>query len=309
MAQIDPKNDPEFAAGCNVCHAPLIEQYETLPGEDNDFQRNNSFNPALQKEGITCAACHMREGQVFGPARKEERPVNVAGEKSRPSHAGFAEIPLFSKAEFCAACHQMEDGYAFNGKPLINTYNEWMESSFAKNGVVCQDCHMPDRRHLWRGIHDPDMTASALTIEASLEGGKARLAIGNTGAGHYFPTYATPLVEARAYLAGSDGRMQPGSMRKWRIGRMVSLDISYEKYDTRIPPGEWREFIYPVKAAKRGSKIVFEIMVHPDKFYAGFYAHRLDNGAKGKSAALFREALKKAKRNEYRLWRKEIPLP
>ena len=31
----------------------------------------------------------------------------------------------------------------------------------ASRQVTCQTCHMPDRRHLWRGIHDPAMVAAA----------------------------------------------------------------------------------------------------------------------------------------------------
>jgi len=58
------------------------------------------------------------------------------------------------------------DGFALNGKLLQSTYDEWKASRFARQGVQCQDCHMPDRRHRWRGIHDADMVRSGLTITA-----------------------------------------------------------------------------------------------------------------------------------------------
>ena len=62
-----------------------------------------------------------------------------------------------SQVRILQSCHQFTpDGFALNGKLLETTYNEWKASRFAREGVQCQDCHMPDRRHRWRGIHDPD---------------------------------------------------------------------------------------------------------------------------------------------------------
>ncbi|MES9944225.1 MAG: hypothetical protein ABW080_04625 [Candidatus Thiodiazotropha sp.] len=31
-------------------------------------------------------------------------------------------------------------------------------------GQTCQSCHMPDRAHLFHGIHDPDMVRLGLAI-------------------------------------------------------------------------------------------------------------------------------------------------
>src|SRR5207249_4863664 len=83
-------------------------------------------------------------------------------------HNGVTRTPAFLRSEFCQSCHQFTpEGFALNGKLLENTYAEWKASRFAREGVQCQDCHMPDRRHLWRGIHDPEMVRSGLTIDAS----------------------------------------------------------------------------------------------------------------------------------------------
>ena len=79
----------------------------------------------------------------------------------------MTRTPACLSSEFCQSCHQFApDGLALNGKLLENTYAEWKASRFAREGVQCQDCHMPDRRHLWRGIHDPAMVRSGLTIVA-----------------------------------------------------------------------------------------------------------------------------------------------
>ena len=40
MGQLNPKDDPEFAASCYFCHAPLSEQSEVIPP-----------NPPLEKGG------------------------------------------------------------------------------------------------------------------------------------------------------------------------------------------------------------------------------------------------------------------
>jgi len=61
-------------------------------------------------------------------------------------------------------------------------------------------CHMPDRRHRWRGIHDADMVRSGLTITAKTGAARYRpgetalvtLRVTSTCVGHAFPTYVAP---------------------------------------------------------------------------------------------------------------------
>src|SRR5258705_80878 len=129
-------------------------------------------------------------------------PQSAAPRETLP-HSGVTRPPAFLKAEFCGGCHQFApDGFALNGKLLENTYNEWKASRFAREGVQCQDCHMPDRRHRWRGIHDADMVRSGLTITAKADATRyqpgevavVRLRVTSTRVGHAFPTYVTPRV-------------------------------------------------------------------------------------------------------------------
>jgi hypothetical protein len=55
---------------------------------------------------------------------------------------------------------------------------------------------MPDRRHLWRGIHDPEMVKPGVTVELSTKQTSYRpgqmlqavLRITNSGVGHHVPT-------------------------------------------------------------------------------------------------------------------------
>lgn len=59
---------------CRNCHTPLDRQQENrvLGFRDRDkwdpiLAPNPGFDPALQHEGVTCAACHLRDGKILGP--------------------------------------------------------------------------------------------------------------------------------------------------------------------------------------------------------------------------------------------------
>src|SRR5206468_3241775 len=209
---------PADALGCHTCHAPLAEQRPLL-GSEERHARNPAFDPALRAHGLVCAGCHVRAHERFGPPRRDGALASPAPRESLP-HGGVTRTPAFLAAEFCRGCHQFtSNGFALNGKLLENTYEEWKASRFAREGVQCQDCHMPDRRHLWRGIHDPEMVRSGLTITLATDRQhyrpddevRARLAVGNTGVGLHFPTYVTPRVVVRMALVDMHGQELRGS--------------------------------------------------------------------------------------------------
>ncbi len=88
---------------------------------------------------------------------------------------------------------------AWPASRLENTWAEWAASPQAREGETCQSCHMPDRRHLWRGIHDPEMVRGAVPVElvpvrATAGRADGELRIRSEGVGHAFPTYTTPRV-------------------------------------------------------------------------------------------------------------------
>ncbi len=160
-------NDPATAALCLTCHAPLAEQQPDDP----------AFDPALQRQGLVCAACHVRRHERFGPPRRDGS-VDERADRTTLPHGGVTRVRAFLRSEFCSPCHQFgPEGLALNGKPLENTYEEWKASPAARQGLQCQDCHMPDRRHLWRGIHDPDMVRSGVDIALAQD--RSRYAVGD----------------------------------------------------------------------------------------------------------------------------------
>lgn len=309
------QQDPDTALLCYSCHAPLAEQAEILR-DAGGLAANPQFDPELQRKGLTCAGCHVRNHERFGPPYKDG---SLAASRSREElpHRGATTTPAFQRAEFCQTCHQFdEDGYALNGKLLENTYNEWKEGPYAKAGIQCQDCHMPDRRHLWRGIHDPDQVKKGVTIQ--LTTGKARyrpgetveavLTIQNSRVGHYFPTYVTPRVFVRAELLDEKRKRVEESFEQAAIGREVTLDLSRELYDTRIPPQERFSFRYNRPVEGKGWKLKVEVTVHPDHFYERFFESVLHSNSFPAGRKLLQEALQMTRRSSFSIFSREIPI-
>jgi len=307
LSQVDASRWPGYALGCYRCHAPAIEQNEKLRTTDG-YAGNPAFDPGLKAAGVSCAVCHVRHGVVNGPVRAGD----AAG---RPSQAALRAHPTriepgFSSSRLCAACHQLSGGFEPGGKPLVNTYAEWEASDYAARGVTCQNCHMPGRRHLFRGIHDPGTVRAGLEIKAvSLGPAALRLTVTNTGVGHEFPTYVTPLVVMRAFLVDASGDEIEGTRREEYIGRMVSSDLSREIYDTRLSPGEARTFEYrPGAAPARAAGVAVEVRVRPDEFYRAMFKSALSSGAYV-DRGLMQKALERNRGSEYLLYREVFNNP
>jgi Cytochrome c554 and c-prime len=308
------KSEPAAARSCFTCHAPLAEQAPLIRGSEG-LVPNPDLDPPLQSQGVVCASCHVRGHQRFGPPRRDGTVASRAPRESLP-HDGLTRTTAFLRSEFCASCHQFApNGLALNGKLLENTFEEWRASPAARRGQQCQDCHMPDRRHLWRGIHDPEMVKSGVQIKlvtgrARYRPGEkltARLTITNTGVGHDFPTYVTPRVLVQAQLLDAAGEPVPGSLEERAIGREVPLDLSREIADTRIPAGGRFTLDYARQLDRPGLRLRVSVTVFPDHFYTGFFESLLDSGA-GDGEAQIREALDATRRSAFVIFDRDVPL-
>jgi cytochrome c554/c'-like protein len=308
------ESDPPSALSCFTCHAPLAEQAPRVMVRDSP-SANPVHDATLGAKGLVCAGCHVRAHQRFGPPRRDGSLAATAPRETLP-HNGVTRTPAFLRAEFCQSCHQFtSDGFALNGKLLENTYNEWKSSRFARAGVQCQDCHMPDRRHLWRGIHDPDMVRSGLTIAA--RGGAVRyrpgdtisvtLTVESTRVGHAFPTYVTPRVVLSAELVDETGQVIAGSRQEKAIAREVTLDLEREIADTRLMPGKKAVLHYRRRVDRAGLRARLSVVVYPDEFYTRFFESLLEQGA-GRGEAQIREALAATRRSPFTVFEREIPL-
>lgn len=235
------------ATACSSCHLPLAQQHARLAVGyiDGDLGRpdvrpNPSWDATLMSEGVTCAACHVREGTVIGVRDIEGGP-----------HAVVASAEL-SSPTLCAACHQLS--WPGADRPIYDTYGEWERSAFSKAGVRCQDCHMP------RVASPATATRFAATASHGLERHAARaltvlvqpaspevtrgtpwalsVRVLNTGAGHNFPT-GSPFRAWRLEMSLTDAEGK-ALVAPWThdLGRRVSDQPPWTTLsDSSIPAG------------------------------------------------------------------------
>jgi len=308
------ESDPGSAMSCFTCHAPLAEQAPPVAHGER-ARPNPVYDAALGAKGLVCAGCHVRAHQRFGPPRRDGSLAPAAPRENLP-HNGVTRTSAFLRSEFCQSCHQFTpDGFALSGKLLENTYAEWRASRFAREGVQCQDCHMPDRRHIWRGIHDPEMVRSGLTIHARAGAESYRpgdtisvtLTIENTRVGHAFPTYVTPRVVLSAELVDEAGEVVAGSREDRVVAREVTLDLEREIADTRLMPGKKAVLHYRRRVDRAGLRARLSVVVYPDEFYTRFFESLLAQGA-GRGETHIREALAATRRSAFTVFVRDLPL-
>lgn len=279
---------PDQVLRCLNCHAPLAEQ-KALLAQQMQWPGVGSEPPPdyvptdLHQQGLVCAACHIRAHERFGPPPSAGKPE---GDTAGLPHGGFTSSPAFEDSRFCATCHQFPDGGpALNGKLLENTYREWSESGFAAEGRSCQSCHMPERRHLWRGIHDADMVREALSVylDAGLtddEAIRVEAIVRNVGAGHFFPTYLVPKVWVRLLLLDPQGRVQK-TLDEEIVTRETDLWLTEEISDTRIPPGGVRGLSARLdRSPGQGWYVELRVDVAPREHYEQMFATVMRNNAR-----------------------------
>lgn len=272
-------------ARCLDCHAPLAEQKALLAQALGWPEAPAAAAPAyvppdLHRQGLVCAACHVRAHVRYGPPPSAGKP---AGDTPDLPHAGFRETQAFQDSRFCATCHQFpDDGPALNGKLLENTYSEWRASRHAAEGRTCQSCHMPARRHLWRGIHDPDMVRQALTAVLSVTPAangrlQVRAQIRNSGAGHYFPTYLVSSVRLRLVAENASGT-QTRPLAEALITRDTDVWLTEERTDSRLAPDAERVLEADMQMPQEpGWRIALHIDVAPREHYERMFAAVLND--------------------------------
>ena len=245
---------------CRNCHTPLEDQQEHRVLGFRDAEKwdpilapNPRFDQALQHEGVTCSACHLRDGVILGPYGDSAAPHLVR---------------RFGPNQVCIRCHVVggKRWDTFYRVPPCGTVAE-IESA----GVAvpdCVGCHMPAleralvpggpvrsaRRHLWRGGHDRGTVRRALSVSLRKERtayGARRyvLTLVNTGTLHHLPT-GTP----DRHLTVSLRLIDPGGavleahehqLRRVVLWRPFIVDL----WDTRLPYGVPRSYSIEFPAA------------------------------------------------------------
>nr|VFK48568.1 MAG: hypothetical protein BECKTC1821E_GA0114239_11194 [Candidatus Kentron sp. TC] len=310
----------EERQACLDCHAPLSEQFDALTQYLDDSQWRESDHPAIARlkrplhgEGVTCGACHIRAGRWYGPPRRRV-PLSPEIMALFPHH-GWISTEAFQDSRFCAACHQFPpDGPRLDGKLIEDTYREWRESPQARQGMSCQTCHMPDRHHLFRGIHDPATVRKGVEVGSksfSLSEGKISVLVflANTGTGHRLPTYVTPEIRLEAYQSDANGASIPNTEQVRRVARSVSIDLTEEYFDTRLAPGQTATLAYQKSLSPCADTLVTRVYVEPDALYARIYEALLELEPEGEGSVLIRKALAESRASGFPIHEKHYPIP
>lgn len=317
----DGSNDA-LVAKCNRCHAPLSEQHLRIRDRATDtWVDNPAAVPEMRGQGLTCAGCHVRDHTRHGPP--SDNPALAADDSGRVAlgpHGGFVVHDEFQSSVFCESCHDFtakDPAKSLEGKRLQETTDEWRRTPQAAAGQTCQSCHMPDGRHTFKGVHDPDMVRSGVEVVARLDDpGRplvgtiaASLALTNTGAAHRMPTYTTPEIKLYIEQLDADGAVIDGTRHEGSVARRVTPNLKKELWDTRLLPGETYTLPYGMRRHAGAVALQARVEVWPDEAYRRFYAVKLrnpENHPKGK--AMLEEAMQRATDSRYTLWEQRLPL-
>lgn len=268
---------------CLNCHTPLENQQPTLIKDiprdrvERAVQEPNPhFDAEYQSEGVTCAACHVRDGVILGPFDDAVAPHPTKYD------------PDFRTTKLCYRCHSVVGGPAqfYNGGPC-GTYPEYESGYWMKErGFICQSCHMPEierpvaiggptrrgRQHLWRGGHDPEMVKRAVDVKVVAEPAepkpgdkvKVTLTLVNAGAGHKLPT-GDPDRHFTVEFSVEDQNRQVLDSRKDTMGRWIMWQPAIvELYDNRLMPLASRDYTFEYQLPKdtTGLKLITKVRYH-----------------------------------------------
>ena len=119
---------------CGPCHEPV-----SFINQDFAGIRDESI------EGVTCSYCHAiassGDPQGIPPYTLDLAAYygTIRSPVPTPSHKSAAS-GYIRTSDYCGGCHSYSNQ---NGVLISDTFNEWRRSTFAKQGITCQTCHMP----------------------------------------------------------------------------------------------------------------------------------------------------------------------
>lgn len=230
---------------CASCHLPLARQHPTtVQYVQGDASRplardNHGWDLTLRSEGVTCAACHLREGRIITGTASGRAPHEVLVSEELATSTG------------CAACHQLT--LPGSDEPLYDTFGEWQRSTWGQAGVQCQDCHMASAADGGSDHAMPARTGHGLSVLVRTDayelvrGGEPidiTLVLQNTGAGHSLPTgspFVAWIVSAWMERTGEDGAATRHGEQSWRLARQLAETAPFATLsDTRLAANEER---------------------------------------------------------------------
>jgi hypothetical protein len=222
---------------CVYCHSPLVEQVAQV---GSARQVEPGAYP-LADEGVTCAACHVRDGHILSARTPSERATTA--------HPMIVEPRL--GVELCAGCHQFNFPHERSAKvsytdaPMQNTVAEWRASGDKRACSACHPAHEFPGATLVRDSVSITVTRPAID--------RVAITLRARGAAHRVPTgdpFRRLVVELRApdsdvpLATPAFGRSFRRDGDAWRLARDFSLPPDGEiRRELKIPPTpvvEWR---------------------------------------------------------------------
>ncbi|MBF0302800.1 MAG: cytochrome c554 family protein [Desulfamplus sp.] len=149
LVGLTDKDEIEEAEHCQTCHTPVgyITGYPLKTSDDK------TKIAEIAKQGVQCDYCHSITGAYsvynakfkYAPGNGEDDPGVKRGPfKDSESDYHQSEFSDFhTKSELCGTCHDVQ--HVTFKTWLETTYQEWKNSTYSKQGVQCQDCHMYQR--------------------------------------------------------------------------------------------------------------------------------------------------------------------
>lgn len=225
---------------CTHCHSPLAEQVAEVQANADWYRaRRHTDAPLVERhpeeaasEGITCAVCHVRDGQIVFHRDSPGSPHDIRVE------------PAFNTAELCQNCHQFEmftagpGGVQSTGELMQSTYDEWLAWGGRSS---CQDCHMPEGAHIFRGAHDREWLKQSVQVRQRGD----RLRLRTRGVGHHLPTgdlFRRITVQADA---GEGFVLLATYGKQWALVEESGVPIKRLVGDTTLAPDVWAEVSLP----------------------------------------------------------------
>lgn len=134
VAQAEQQAGPAVAIFCKRCHSPI----------GNMVGDPDAKTSVAAAEGIPCMFCHQAVGDTGAHGNTSQLIVpdlirHAQIQNSAAPHPALHSAYVAS-SETCGGCHDVN--HPTNGLALDTTYREWEASSYAKDGVTCEDCHM-----------------------------------------------------------------------------------------------------------------------------------------------------------------------
>ncbi len=295
--------DPYFQAdwlfdgkqqNCKNCHIPLDRQQEQKVLGFHDEEKwqpilapNPAFDAQLQHEGVTCTACHLRNGKILGsygietaahPVEKLANPNEVC---FKCHVVGGNRWDTFFRVPPCGTVAEIQSTPGSTKDTPVAALTGQGSTGPGEASIDCVKCHMPlaerslvaggkvrvARRHLWRGGHDPETVKQGLEAvlreaPGSPPGKRSfTLTVTNTGAAHYLPT-GTPDRHLSVFIRlldrnGAVLREENHTLKRTILWRPFIIDL----WDTRLPRWQPKVFRFDVSSINDPTATAVEAQV------------------------------------------------